>query len=126
MTKEKLLNKKREELFRSLAVIHVTAKIQDIAYVHAIQGSNFRNPKIKAKADQLRKHSEDIIKSLGDAVRLKEEHADYMEYDHFTEVYQLLTKLLFIDTQSIRKLTKVLNGEITEASEEESLEIMNK
>lgn len=109
MTKEQLIEIKKEKLFRSLAVIHVTAKIQEIAYYHAIKDTNYRNPKIKAKADQLKKHSEDIIKSIGDAVKLKEEQKEYMEFEHFTAVYDLLTKLLFIDTQSIKNLTEVLN-----------------
>lgn len=123
--REKLIAEKKERLFRSLAVIHTTAKIQQIAYYDSIKETSFRSPKIKAKSDLLMKHTDDILKSLGDAVKLKEEFADYMEYEHFTELYELLRMLLFIDTESIRNISKLLKGEIKAATEGELREIIN-
>lgn len=123
-TRESIISRKREKLFRSLAVIHVTAKIQQIAYFDAIKETNFAKPKIKSKANQIEKFSLDIITSIGDAVTLKKEFEDYMEYEHFTELYDLLKMLLFIDTDSIRNLAKVLKGEITPATEEELRQIV--
>lgn len=123
--KEKLINQKKEKLFRSLAVINVCAKLQKISYYHSVKDTNFSKPKIKAKADQIEKFSEDIITSLGDAVRLKEEFADYMEYEHFTELYELATMLFFIDTESIKNIAKLLRGEIKQTTEGEFRELIN-
>lgn len=116
--KERILAVKREKLFRSLATIHSLSKVIQIAYIDAIQGTNFRSSKIKSKADQINKFSEDIIKSLGDAVRLKEEHADFMENEHFAEVYECLKVLIFIDTQSIINITSMINGELKKIENE--------
>lgn len=123
-TRERILASKREKLFRSLAVINVTAKIQQIAYFDSIKETNFSKPKIKSKSNQLEKFSLDIITSIGDAVALKKEFEEYMEYEHFTELYGLLKMLLFIDTNSIRNLSKVLKGEITPATEDDLREIV--
>ncbi len=106
-----LQEQKREKLFRNLALIHSLSKIILIAYQDSLKGTNFSKPQIKSKSDHISKLSEDIIKSIGDAVRLKEEMEEYMEYDHFTEVYELLTILVFLDTDSIRSMTKVLAEE---------------
>lgn len=101
--RQNLLRQKRENLFRTLATIHVLSKIIQVGYFDAIKDTNFRSPKIKAKADQIHKFSEDIIKSLGDAVRLKDEHADFMEYEHFTELYDLLKMIVFMDTDLVKQ-----------------------
>ena len=106
-----LLEQKRENLFRDLATIHVLGKIIQIGYYSSIKGTNFLKPQIASKGDQIYKLSEDIIKSLGEAVRLKEDKAEYMEYEHFTEVYELIKSLVFLDTQSISNLTKVIQEE---------------
>ncbi|MDM1294274.1 hypothetical protein HX021_08180 [Sphingobacterium sp. N143] len=106
-----LQEQKREKLFRNLALIHSLAKVILIAYQDSLKGTNFTKPQIKAKSDQISKLSEDIIKSIGDAVRLKSEMEEYMEYEHFTEVYELLTILVFLDTDSIRSMTTVLTEE---------------
>lgn len=117
--KERILADKREKLFRSLATIHSLSKVIQIAYFDAIKGTNFSSPKIKSKSDQIYKFSEDIINSLGDAVRLKEDHAEFMEYEHFAEVYECLKVLIFIDTQSIRNITSLINGELQKITEQE-------
>lgn len=102
---------KRENLFRDLATIHVLGKLIQIGYYSSIKGTNFLKPRIASKGDQIYKLSEDIINSLGEAVRLKEDKAEYMEYEHFTEVYELIKSLVFLDTQSISNLTKVIQEE---------------
>lgn len=106
-----LLEQKRDNLFRDLATIHVLGKIIQIGYYSSIKGTNFLKPQIASKGDQIYKLSEDIIKSLGEAVRLKEDKAEYMEYEHFTEVYELIKSLVFLDTQSISNLTKAIQEE---------------
>lgn len=121
--RKKILEEKREKLFRSLAVIHSLSKVIQIAYYDAIKDSSFRSPKIKSKSDQINKFSEDIIKSLGDAVRLKSDFEEYMEYEHFTEIYECLRMLLFIDTESIRNISKLLRGEIKKTTEEEIINL---
>lgn len=122
--KQRIIADKREKLFRSLATIHSLSKVIQIAYFDAIKGTNFNNPKIKYKSDQIHKFSEDILNSLGDAVRLKEDHADFMEYEHFAEVYECLKVLIFIDTQSIRNITSMINGELKKITEQECQEII--
>ena len=112
--KQNIIEQKREKLFRNLALIHSLSKIIEIAYFDSIKDTNFRNPKIKAKADMLHRHSEDIIKSLGDAVKLKEDMSDFMEYDHFVEVFELLRMLVFVGTDTIKVFQNVLNGSVTE------------
>ena len=119
-----ILDAKREKLFISLATIHSLSKVMQVAYFDAIKGTNFTNPKIKSKSDQISKFSDDIIKSLGDAVRLKDEYADYMDYEHFAEVYECLKLMLFIDTESIRNITKLISGELRKVSEQEAKEIL--
>lgn len=119
-----ILEAKREKLFKSLATIHSLSKVIQVAYFDAIKGTNFTNPKIKSKSDQISKFSEDIINSLGDAVRLKDEYADYMEYEHFTEIYECLKLMLFIDTESIRNITKLISGELRKISEQEAKQII--
>lgn len=116
--REDLLTKKRESLFRDLALIHSLAHIQQIAYYNTVKGSNFRKPKIKSKADQISKFSEDIIKSIGDAVTLREDMAEYMEYEHFTEVYELMRHVIFMDTESIRQIIKAFENEKEKHSKE--------
>ncbi|OYD42322.1 hypothetical protein [Sphingobacterium cellulitidis] len=106
-----LLEKKKLALFQDLATIHILGKIIQIGYYSSIKGTNFLKPQIASKGDQIHKLSEDIIKSLGEAVRLKEDKAEYMEYEHFTEVYELIKSLVFLDTQSISNLTKVIQEE---------------
>lgn len=106
-----LLEQKRDNLFRDLATIHILGKIIKIGYYSSIKGTNLLKPQIASKGDQIHKLSEDIIKSLGEAVRLKEDKAEYMEYEHFTEVYELIKSLVFLDTQSISNLTKVIQEE---------------
>ncbi|MGM1427928.1 hypothetical protein ACS126_01630 [Sphingobacterium lactis] len=101
-----ILEKKKLALFQDLATIHILGKIIQIGYFNTIKGTNFSNPKIKVKADQIHKLSEDIIKSIGESIRLKDEMAEYMEYEHFIEVYELIKSLVFLDTDSIRKLQK--------------------
>lgn len=120
-----IIEKKREKLFRSLALIHVSAKLQQIAYFDSVKETNFRNLKIKAKSNQIEKFSLDIIKSLGDEIKLKKEHEEHMEYEHFTELFELCTMLFFIYTDSIKNLSKVLRGEITPATEEELNQVLN-
>ena len=109
--RQKMLEQKREKLFRNLALIHALSHIMQIAYYDSIKDSNFRNPKIKAKADLLKKHSEDIIKSLGEGVRLKEEAEDFMLYEHNVEVYELLRSLVFTQTDVIIAISKLLDGD---------------
>ena len=104
-----MIHEKRENLFMDLALIHSLSKIIQISYYNTLKGTNFSKPKIKSKANQIENLSEDIIKSIGDAVRLKEDMADYMEYEHFTEVYELLKTLVFKDTEFIKELTKLIN-----------------
>lgn len=106
-----LLEKKKLALFQDLATIHILGKIIQIGYYSSIKGTNFLKPQIASKGDRIHKLSEDIIKSLGEAVRLKEDKAEYMEYEHFTEVYELIKSLVFLDTQSISNLTKVIQEE---------------
>ena len=101
---EDIIAQRREKLFRTLATIHVLAKIIQIGYFDAIKGTNFSSPKIRSKSDQIYKFSEDIIKSLGDAVRLKQETEEFMEYEHFTELYELLKVLVFTNTDIVREL----------------------
>lgn len=101
-----ILEKKKLALFQDLATIHILGKIIQIGYFNTIKGTNFSNPKIKVKADQIHKLSKDIIKSIGESIRLKDEMAEYMEYEHFIEVYELIKSLVFLDTDSIRKLQK--------------------
>lgn len=122
--KQQIIADKREKIFRSLATIHSLSKVIQIAYFDAIKGTNFSSPKIKSKSDQIHKFSEDIINSLGDSVRLKEEHAEFMEYEHFAEVYECLKVLIFIDTQSIRNITSMINGELKKITEEECKKLL--
>lgn len=105
---EDIIAQRREKLFRTLATIHVLAKIIQIGYFDAIKGTNFSSPKIRSKADQIHKFSEDIIKSLGDAVRLKKDTEEFMEYEHFAEVYELLKVLVFTDTRIVRSFLEKL------------------
>lgn len=109
--REAIIEKKKKALFIDLALIHSLSHIQQIAYFNSIKGTNFRKPKIKSKADQISKFSEDIIKSIGDAITLREDMAEYMEYEHFTELYELMKHLVFMETASIKNLTKILENE---------------
>ena len=108
-SRQSVIDRKREDLFRNLALIHSLARVIQIAYFSAVKDTNFRKPKIKAKSDLIHKYSEDIIKSLGDAIRLKEDTQDFMEYEHFTEVYELLKGLVFRDTDVVKEISKLLN-----------------